>query len=78
MTAVSNVRPFVQYRNFSPFCEIFCFSFALILEKNDVKEEGMAFCSIYNPGQNIWNKIEKPSKTGQDKKMLDIYFCVFF
>ena len=24
----------------------------------------------YNTGQNIWNKIEKSSKTGQDKKIL--------
>ena len=23
--------------------------------------------NIYNPEQNIWNKIEKPSKTGPDK-----------
>ena len=33
--------------------------------------------SDYNPGQNIWNKIEKSSKSGQKKKF-DIYFCVFF
>ena len=32
---------------------------------------------FYNPGQSIWNKIEKSSKTGQDKKF-DIYFCMFF
>ena len=25
---------------------------------------------VYNPGQNIWNKIEKSSKTGQKKKIL--------
>ena len=24
----------------------------------------------YNPAQNIWNKIEKSSKTGQGKKIL--------
>ena len=30
----------------------------------------------YNPGQNIWNKREKSSKTGQVKKSLVIYFCV--
>ena len=24
----------------------------------------------YNPGQSIWNKIEKSSKTGHDKKSL--------
>ena len=26
--------------------------------------------NTYNPGQNIWNKIEKSTKTGQDKKSL--------
>ena len=29
---------------------------------------------FYNPGQNIWNKIEKSSETGQEKKSL---LCVF-
>ena len=31
----------------------------------------------YNPGQNIWNKIEKSSKTGQDKKSLISTFACF-
>ena len=31
----------------------------------------------YNPGQSIWNKIEKSSKTRQEKRF-DIYFCVFW
>ena len=31
----------------------------------------------YNPEQNIWNKIEKFSKTGQDKKRLISPFAVF-
>ena len=31
----------------------------------------------YNPGQNIWNKIEKSSKTGQDKKSLISTFAYF-
>ena len=26
--------------------------------------------SAYNPMQNVWNKLEKSSKTGQDKKSL--------
>ena len=31
----------------------------------------------YNPGQNIWNKMEKSSKTGQEKKSLVSNFvCV--
>ena len=32
---------------------------------------------IHNPGQNIWNKIEKPSTTGQDKKSLISTFACF-
>ena len=32
---------------------------------------------IYNLGQNIWNKMEKSSKTGQEKKSL-ASFLVFF
>ena len=33
--------------------------------------------TYYNPGQNIWNKIEKPSKTGEDKKSLISTFACF-
>ena len=29
------------------------------------------------PGQNIWNKIEKSSKTGQNKNKFDIFFACF-
>ena len=32
---------------------------------------------IYNPGQNIWNKIEKSSKIGQEKKSLISTFACF-
>ena len=31
----------------------------------------------YNPGQYIWNRIEKSSKTGQDKKSLISTFECF-
>ena len=31
----------------------------------------------YNPGQNIWNKIKKSSKTGQKKKSLISTFPSF-
>ena len=31
----------------------------------------------YNPGQNIWNKLEKSSKTGQDEKSLISTFACF-
>ena len=31
----------------------------------------------YNHGENIWNKIEKSSKTGQDKKSLISTFACF-
>ena len=33
--------------------------------------------SIYNPGQSIWNKTEKSSKTGQEKKSLMSTFACF-
>ena len=32
----------------------------------------------YKPKENIWNKIDKSSKTVQDKNSFDIYFFVFF
>ena len=32
----------------------------------------------YNPGQNIWNKIQKHSKNWTGRENFDIYFCVFF
>ena len=34
--------------------------------------------SFYNPGKNIWKKIKKSSKTGQDKKSLISTFFSFF
>ena len=34
--------------------------------------------SIYNPGQNIWNKIEKSSKIGQVKRSLTSIFACFW
>ena len=33
---------------------------------------------IYNPGKNIWNKIEKSNKTGQVKKSLICTFVCFW
>ena len=33
---------------------------------------------IHNPGKNIWNKIEKSSKTGQAKKSLISTFACFW
>ena len=35
------------------------------------------FLSTYNPGPKIYNKIEKSSKTEQEKKCFDIYLCMF-
>ena len=32
---------------------------------------------IYNPGQNTWNKIEKSSKTGKERKILISAFACF-
>ena len=31
----------------------------------------------YNPGRNIWNKMEKSSKTGQEKRSLVSFLRVF-
>ena len=33
---------------------------------------------IYNPGQNIWHKLKKSSKIGQDFKNLLSNFAIFF
>ena len=33
---------------------------------------------FYNPGQNIWHKIKKPSKTGQVKKVWYLLLYVFW
>ena len=38
------------------------------------------FLFIYNPMKNIWNKLEKTSRTGQDwtgQEKFDIYFACF-
>ena len=32
---------------------------------------------VYNPGQNIWNKMQQSSKTGQEKKSLVSIFACF-
>ena len=37
-----------------------------------------AFACSDNPGQSIWNKIEKSRKTGQGKKSLISTFACFF
>ena len=36
------------------------------------------FVCLENPGQNIWNKVDKSSKIGQDKKSLISTFACFF
>ena len=36
------------------------------------------YLAIYSPGQGIWNKIEKSSKTGQVKKSLPSTFACFW
>ena len=40
-------------------------------------EKRNPFAITCNPGQNVWNKIEKSSKTGQDKKSLISTFACF-
>ena len=42
----------------------------LLLYLSFKKQERGTLLSFYNPEQDIWNKIEKSSKTGQDKKSL--------
>ena len=53
----------------------------LVVEENNAKgrhKQGVVSLVIdYNPGQNIWNKIEKSSKTGQGRKSL-IYTFPWF
>ena len=46
------------------------------LQKIGPRKDQKFVCSD-NPGQNIWNKIEKSSKTGQDKKSLISTFACF-
>ena len=38
--------------------------------KQTITSSGICRENIYNLGQNIWNKIEKSSETGQEKKSL--------
>ena len=47
------------------------------LKKTGPSQDQEIVCSD-NPMQNIWNKLEKPSKTGQDKKSLISTFAFFF
>ena len=55
-------------------------SYELLDLKNNLSQIGK-FPEIliinYNPQQNIWNKTEKSSKTGQDKKSLISTFACF-
>ena len=46
---------------------------------NTIAEELVSSENIasYNPMQDIWNKLEKSSKTGQDKKSLISTFACF-
>ena len=39
--------------------------------------EATLHLKIYGPGQNIWNKMEQPVKTGQEKKSLVSVFACF-
>ena len=63
--------------------EFTCKVIGLFIKKKEwknLKQQGNLGVSTgmsYNPGQNICNKIEKFSKTGQDKKSLISAFGVF-
>ena len=46
-------------------------------KKMKITIEFYIFELVYNPGQNIWNKIEKYSKIGRDKKSLISTFACF-
>ena len=55
------------------------------MEKDHRLRKNYYFClsflskgRTYNPVQNIWSKIEKPSKTGQSKKSLIFTFAFFW
>ena len=45
--------------------------------RTEKANKAIEFCIFELPGQNVWNKMEKSSKSGQEKKF-SIYFCVFF
>ena len=52
------------------------------MSKNCLKETRPSYdqklASLDNPRQNIWNKIEKSSKIGQDKKcLMSTFACLF-
>ena len=47
------------------------------MEKVDITIEFCIFELIYNHMENIWNKLEKSSKTGQGKKSLMSTFACF-
>ena len=46
-------------------------------QMSDLRSAPSKWSTHYNPGQNIWNKIEKSSKTGEDKKSLISTFACF-
>ena len=48
--------------------------------KTEKQNTAIEFCIlelVYNPGQNIWNKMEQSSKTGQEKKAWYLFLRVF-
>ena len=53
------------------------FCAVLSLEEIGPSYDQNVFCSS-SPGQNIWNKVEKFSKIGQDQKTLISTYGVFF
>ena len=49
------------------------------MEGNGSRAGGAIFSGdiLYNPGQNIWHKVEKSSKAGQDFRSLLSNFACF-
>ena len=47
------------------------------IERNGFSDLAVLTHSNYNPGQNIWHKVKKSSKIGQDfKNLLSNFACL--
>ena len=55
--------------------------FLKISKSSSLKETGPSYCQMFvcsdNSRQNIWHRVEKCSKTGQDYKNLISHFACF-
>ena len=60
-----------EYFNYPNLCITICIMYAEANWNNKYNS------IVYNPGQNIWNKMEQFSKTGQEKESLVSVFVCF-